>query len=115
MEKCEKDLKTTKDSRNNKLFPSKWTDSGSVSSGVSSDLSSYDTDFESYSKEGVDQEPDDTLISDDDLLEEMKDKNFVQNEVNEFLHFFFFFLRVKLKLISFYCLNNKFSSNFKLF
>lgn len=52
----------------------RWTDSGSMSSGVSSDLSSCETDQESYSRETG--EP---MSSEDEM--DMVDKHYVQNEV----------------------------------
>lgn len=66
--------------KNRKHLQPRWTDTGSVSSGVSSDFSSYDTDAECCSREGIEQ--DEVNTTDEELHDEFDDKHYVQNEVN---------------------------------
>ncbi|KAK6620566.1 hypothetical protein RUM43_010858 [Polyplax serrata] len=83
LRKQEKLLKTTKDSRVSHLYSNRWTDSGSVSSGVGSDFSSYEADLESDGKETLDPEHEDTITWDDYLVDDVNDKHYVQNEILE--------------------------------
>lgn len=67
--------------RNKRHLQPRWTDTGSVSSGVSSDFSSYDTDAECCSRDGLEQ--DETNTSDEEMRDEVDDKHYIQNEVWE--------------------------------
>jgi hypothetical protein len=61
----------------------RWTDSGSLSSGVSSDLSCYETDVESPDTSSRKEEPIDIFSSDDDY----PDKNYYLDESDEGGHY----------------------------
>lgn len=77
-DKPDKEKLTKSDVRSRRHLQPKWTDTGSMSSGVSSDLSSYD-DAECGSREGM--EPEERNISDEDLRDEVDDKHYIQHEV----------------------------------
>lgn len=62
------------------VWHKRWTDSGSLSSGVSSDLSCYETDVDSHDTSSRKEEPTDIFSSDDN---DHPDKNYYPDDSDE--------------------------------